>query len=92
MNSKGPFFKAFVVAVPFFILHLGPVLSGPNVSSSYESGYVTGQVMANHVVAAIITGLLGKFAFKNSSWVKTALLYVAVVIPIIFLQQLGNNG
>lgn len=91
MQTKGPFLKAFVIAIPFFIFHLIPVLSAANASNSYDAGYVTGQVMSSHVIAAIITGLLGKFAYKNSPWLKTALIYFAVVMPIIFLQQLGSN-
>ncbi|NEQ50815.1 MAG: hypothetical protein F6K11_11875 [Leptolyngbya sp. SIO3F4] len=91
MKIKGPFLKAFVIAIPFFIFHLVPVLSTAKTYSSYDAGYVTGQVMANHVIAAIITGLLGKFAYKNSSWLKTTLIYFAVVMPIILLQQLGNS-
>lgn len=88
---KGPFFKSFAIAIPFFMFHLIPVLSTANADTSYDAGFVTGQIMANHVIAAIITGLLGKFAYKNSSWLKTTLIYFAVVMPIIFLKSLGNG-
>ena len=91
MQTKGPFFKAFVIALPFFIFHLGPTLSAANAASSYDAGYVTGQVLANHLVAAGLTGLLGKFAIKNASWLKTTLMYLVVVISVIGLAYLGNS-
>ena len=91
MQTKGPFFKAFAIALPFFIFHLGPTLTAANAGSSYDAGYVTGQVLANHLVAAVLTGLLGKFAVKNASWLKTTLMYLVVVIPVIGLAYLGNS-
>lgn len=91
MTTKGPFFKAFAVAVPFFVFHLVPILGNADPVTSYDAGFVTGQIMSNHVIAAIITGLLGKFALKNVSWLKTALMYFAVVMPVIGLQYLGGS-
>ncbi len=91
MQTRSPFLKAFAIAIPFFIFHLVPVLGAADAVSSYDAGYVTGQVMANHLIAAVITGILGKFVYKNSSWLKTTLIYFAVVMPIIALQSLGSS-
>lgn len=91
MQTQGPFFKAFVIALPFFVFHLVPNLRMAGAASAYDAGYVTGQILANHLVAAVITGLLGKFGVKHASWIKTMLMYLVIVIPVIGLNYIGST-
>ncbi|MEM7064456.1 MAG: hypothetical protein AAF572_15000 [Cyanobacteria bacterium P01_B01_bin.77] len=92
MQPKGPFFKAFAIALPFFVFHLVPNLRMASAASVYDAGYITGQIVANHLVAAVITGLLGKFGIKHASWTKTMLMYLVIVIPVIGLNYVGGGA
>ena len=92
MENKGPFAKAFMIAIPFFVLNLIPALASGGADSSYESGYTTGYILSRHVMSAIVAGLLGKFAFKGASWLKMTLIYSVVLIGLSVLQFIGGQS
>ena len=90
MNPKSPFFKPFIVAIPFFILNVIPIftLFPKYATYSYDPAVLTGRVLFNHLATTGITGLLRKTVWKNSSWGRTALIYFVVLLAINLLQKL----
>ncbi|MEM1281670.1 MAG: hypothetical protein AAGG53_16985 [Cyanobacteria bacterium P01_H01_bin.152] len=91
MKSAGTWLKAFLIAIPPFIVHAAIALSQAFYPSSYEAGEIIGQVMFSYLMAAILTGVVGKFWLKRSSWLKTIGIYAVIVGALLGLKLLGGS-
>ena len=86
MKPAGPWFKAFIIAIPPFVVHAAVALSQTLYPSSFEAGEVIGRVLFSYLMAAILTGVVGKFWLKRSSWLKTILIYAVILGALLGLQ------
>ena len=91
MKSADPWLKALVIAIPPFIGHAAISLSQAVYPSSFEAGKIIGQVMFSYLMAAILTGVIGKFWLKRSSWLTTILIYAVVLGALLGLQLAGSQ-
>ncbi|NEQ43963.1 MAG: hypothetical protein F6K00_10555 [Leptolyngbya sp. SIOISBB] len=91
MKSPGPWLKALVIAIPPFIVHAAIALSQAFYPSSFEAGEIVGQVLFSYLMAAILTGVVGKFWLKRSSWLKTMLIYAVILGALLGLQLVGDR-
>ena len=91
MKNPGPFGKAFAIAALLFILNL--VIASGRINdaiSSYESGKVIGELMAPHIMAAIATGAIAKFALKKTKWLTILGIYIPACSFLIGVSVLGS--
>lgn len=94
MKNPGPFGKAFAIATVFFILNIVIVASLGSFEglSDYETGNLTGQTMAPHILAAAATGAIGKFALKkNKKWLTILGIYVPACALFLGLHLTGAS-
>ena len=94
MKNPGPFGKAFAIAAVFFVLNIVIVAGLGNFEglSDYETGNLTGQTMAPHLLAAILTGVIAKFALKkNHKWLTILGVYVPTCAVFLGLHITGAS-
>lgn len=93
MKNLGPFAKAFAIAAVLFTIHLIVIfgLGSGEGNSSYEAGQITGEIMAYHIVAALATGVIGKFAVKHAKWLTTLAIYIPACAIFAGLGVLGGS-
>ena len=91
MKPAGPWLKAFIIAIPPFVVHAAVALSQTFSPSSFEAGEVIGRVLFSYLMAAILTGVVGKFWLKQSSWLKTILIYAVILGALLGLQLSSDS-
>ena len=91
MKPVGPWLKAFIIAIPPFAVHATIAVSQASYPSPHEAGEIIGQVMFSYLMAAILTGVVGKFWLKRSSWLKTILIYAVILGALLGLQMVGAS-
>ncbi|MEM9087280.1 MAG: toll/interleukin-1 receptor domain-containing protein [Cyanobacteria bacterium P01_F01_bin.53] len=90
--TDGSCVKTFVIATIFFALELVITFNLSNSDyNAYETGHMTGQIIAHHIMAALTTGAISKFLLKKSQWLTTLATYIPVCAIFIGLGILGKS-